>query len=173
MDRFTEATRCQLRAKRDGFKTPPRLSLSEWAAEYAYVPMEGNASPGKFEAYAYQNGLMDAVTDPTVKLITVMKSARIGYTRCLDNIVCYFIHHDPAPVLVVQPREGDAADYSRDEILPTLRDTPVLAGLVGNFKDQDSKQRMLKRAFRNGASITFIGANINPSVSKFIITRRI
>jgi phage terminase large subunit GpA-like protein len=62
-------------------KTPPRLSLSEWAAEYAYVPMEGNASPGKFEAYGYQNGLMDAVTDPTVKLITVMKSARIGYTR--------------------------------------------------------------------------------------------
>jgi hypothetical protein len=55
---------------------------------------------------------MDAVTDPSVKMISVMKSARIGYTRCLDNIVCYFIHHDPAPLLIVQPREGNGSILS-------------------------------------------------------------
>jgi phage terminase large subunit GpA-like protein len=153
------ATICLLRAKRDGLKTPPRLSLSEWAARYAYIPVEGNASPGKFEAYGYQNGLMDAVTDPSVKLISVMKSARIGYTRCLDNIIGYFLHHDPAPILVVQPREGDADDYSRTEILPMVKDTPVLRDLVGDFKGKDPDQRLSKRTFKNGASITFIGAN--------------
>jgi terminase, large subunit len=159
MDLLERAKACQLRAKHDGMRTPPRLSLSEWAAKYAYIPVEGNASPGKFEAYGYQNGLMDAVTDPSVKLISVMKSARIGYTRCLDNIIAYFLHHDPAPILVVQPREGDADDYSRTEILPMVKDTPVLRDLVDGFRGKDPDQRLSKRVFKNGASITFIGAN--------------
>jgi phage terminase large subunit GpA-like protein len=159
MDLLERATACALRAKFDGLRTPPRLSLAEWADRYAYIPVEGNASPGKFEAYGYQNGLMDAVTDPAVKIISVMKSARIGYTRCLDNIIAYFLHHDPAPILVVQPREGDADDYSRTEILPMVKDTPVLRELVDGFRGKDPDQRLSKRVFKNGASITFIGAN--------------
>jgi hypothetical protein len=50
MNRFTEATRCVLRAKRDGLKTPPRLSLSEWANEFAYLSLETCAEPGWPEA---------------------------------------------------------------------------------------------------------------------------
>ncbi len=102
---------------------------------------------------------MDAVTDPTVRQITVMKSARVGYTKILDHIVGYFVHQDPAPVLVVQPRVEDAEDYSRTEVAPMLRDTPVLAEIAGDLKAKDSNQRILKRVFRNGSSISFVGAN--------------
>jgi phage terminase large subunit GpA-like protein len=40
-----------------------------------------------------------------------------------------------------------------------LRDTPVLAEITGDLKSRDADQRILKRSFRNGASITFVGAN--------------
>src|SRR6478672_3261527 len=40
-----------------------------------------------------------------------------------------------------------------------LRDTPVLAEITGDLKAKDAKQKLLKRVFRNGASITFVGAN--------------
>ena len=40
-----------------------------------------------------------------------------------------------------------------------LTDTPVLAELTGDIKTRDANQRILKRQFRNGARIAFVGAN--------------
>lgn len=121
--------------------------------------METSADAGKFKSFKYQDGIMDAVSDPSVSKITVMKSARVGYTKILDHVVGYFIHQDPAPILIVQPRVEDAEDYSRTEIAPMLRDTPVLAAIAGDLKSRDSSQRVEKRSFRNGASVSFVGAN--------------
>ena len=145
--------------RRVALMPPPRLSLSGWADRYAVLSKETSASHGKFRAFAYQNGIMDAVTDPTVETITVMKSARVGYTKILDHVAGFFIHQDPSPLLIVQPRVEDAEDYSTSEIAPMLRDTPVLAEIAGDLKAKDSNQRILKRVFKNGASITFVGAN--------------
>ena len=147
------------RARAEALKPPPRLSLSEWAEHYAYLSPETSADAGKFQAFGYQNGIMDAVTDPSVRQITVMKSARVGYTKILDHVIGYFIHQDPSPILIVQPRVEDAEDYSKTEIAPMLRDTPVLAEIAGDLKAKDSSQRILKRMFRNGSSISFVGAN--------------
>lgn len=133
--------------------------MSEWAERFAHLSAETSADAGKFRAFAYQNGIMDAVTSPEVRQVTVIKSARVGYTKILDHVVGYFIHQDPSPVLVVQPRVEDAEDYSRTEIAPMLRDTPVLAEIAGDLKAKDSNQRVQKRVFRNGSSVAFIGAN--------------
>jgi phage terminase large subunit GpA-like protein len=102
---------------------------------------------------------MDAITDPAVRQVSVMKSARVGYTKILDHAVGYFIHQDPSPILIVQPRVEDAEDYSRTEIAPMLRDTPVLSEIAGDLKAKDSNQRISKRLFRNGSSVAFVGAN--------------
>lgn len=148
-----------LRAFRANLRPPPRLTLSEWAARHAFLSPETSAQTGRFRSFAYQDGIMDAVTDPQVEKITVKKSARVGYTKILDHIVGFHIHQDPSPILVVQPRVEDAEDYSSTEIEPMLRDTPVLAEIAGDLKAKDGKQKLLKRVFRNGSSITFVGAN--------------
>lgn len=148
-----------LHARRRNIQPPPRLTLSQWAAEYAMLSGETSAQTGRFHAFPYQNGIMDAITDPTVEIVSVMKSARVGYTKIMDHASGFFIHQDPAPVLVVQPRIEDAEDYSVTEIEPMLRDTPVLKAIVGDLKKKDSKQKINKRMFRNGASMAFVGAN--------------
>jgi phage terminase large subunit GpA-like protein len=147
------------RARREALSPPPVLSLSQWAAEFARLPAGQNAMPGRFEAFGYQRGWLDAITDPTVRQVTVMKSARVGYTRCLDHAVGYFIHQDPSAILMVLPRVEDCEDFSRSEILPMLTDTPVLAEITGDIKSRDANQRILKRTFRNGASVAFVGSN--------------
>jgi phage terminase large subunit GpA-like protein len=91
--------------------------------------------------------------------ITVMKSARVGYTKVLDHVVGYYLHQDPSPIMVVQPRVEDAEDYSKTEIMPMLRDTAVLRGIAGDMKAKDSNQTILKKVFTNGASVSFVGAN--------------
>ncbi|MBP0492180.1 phage terminase large subunit family protein [Roseomonas sp. SG15] len=148
-----------LEARRANLAPPPRLTLSQWASRYAVLSRETSAQTGRFRAYAYQDGIMDAITDPSVTQVTVMKSARVGYTKVLDHVVGYFIHQDPSPILVVQPRVEDAEDYSSTEIEPMLRDTEVLAEIAGDLKAKDSKQKLLKRVFRNGSSVSFVGAN--------------
>lgn len=151
--------RALARVRREALKPPPRLTLSEWADAHAYLSPETSAAFGKLRPFAYQRGIMDAVTDPSIETVTVIKGARVGYTKVLDTIIGYFIHQDPCPLLVVQPRVEDAEDYSRTEIAPMLRDTPVLAAIAGDLKAKDSEQRIAKRVFKNGASISFVGAN--------------
>jgi phage terminase large subunit GpA-like protein len=138
---------------------PPLLDLAEWADRHARVPVAGNAQPGPWRPFAYQREWMEAFSDPTVKMAVVMKSARIGYTRCLIHAASYYIAQDPSPVLVVLPRESDSEDFSRGEILPALLDTPALFAICGDLRSRSSEQRVAKRVFKNGSSIAFVGAN--------------
>ncbi|WP_249509077.1 phage terminase large subunit family protein, partial [Escherichia coli] len=114
--------------------SPQPMSLSQWANTFAVLSRETSAQTGKFRSYPYQDGMMDAITDPSVTYVSVMKSARVGYTKILDHVVGYYLAHDPSPILVVQPRVEDAEDYSKTEIAPMLRDTPVLAAISGDPK---------------------------------------
>jgi len=146
-------------ARHQNLKPPPKLTLSQWADRYAVLSPETSAQTGRFRAYAYQVGMMDAITDPAVTTITVMKGARVGYTKVLDHTIGYFLHQDPSPILVVQPRVEDAEDYSKTEIAPMLRDVPVLAQIAGDPKAKDGSQTILKKTLLNGSSLTLVGAN--------------
>ncbi|WP_182074238.1 MULTISPECIES: phage terminase large subunit family protein [unclassified Serratia (in: enterobacteria)] len=149
----------ELRQRRSDVRPPEPLSLSEWANKYAVLSKETSAQTGRFRSFAYQDGMMDAITDPAVTQVSVMKSARVGYTKILDHVVGYYLAHDPSPILIVQPRVEDAEDYSKSEIAPMLRDTPVLAEICGDPKAKDSNQTILKKTFANGANLTLVGAN--------------
>lgn len=164
---FTRA----LSQKRAVVRPPEALSLSEWANKYAVLSKENAAQTGRFRSFKYQDGIMDAFTDPSVTQVSVMKSARVGYTKILDHVIGYYLSHDPAPILVVQPRESDAEDYSKDEISPMLRDTPVLKAIAGETKAKNSNQTILKKQFTNGSSLTLVGANSPAGFRR--ITRRI
>jgi phage terminase large subunit GpA-like protein len=147
------------RAARDNLRPPPKLSLSEWASRYAVLSSETSAQTGRFRPWRYQVGVMDAITDPAVTTITMMKSARVGFTKCLDHAIGYYLHQDPSPILLVQPRVEDAEDYSKTEIAPMLRDIDVLSEITGDVKAKDSRQTILKKIFLNGSSLTLVGAN--------------
>ncbi|HET6607632.1 MAG TPA: phage terminase large subunit family protein [Rhodopila sp.] len=144
---------------RDSLQPPPKLTLSQWAARYAVLSKETSAQTGRFEAFGYQNGIMDAITDATVTKITVMKSARVGYTKILDHAIGYYLSQDPSPILVVQPRVEDAEDYSKTEIAPMLRDTPALSAIQPVAKAKSTDQTILKKLFLNGSSLSLVGAN--------------
>ena len=56
------------------FLPPKKLTLSEWADQYAYLSVESSAEGGRWRTLPYQKGIMDAVTNPDIEQITVMKS---------------------------------------------------------------------------------------------------
>jgi len=143
---------------RVAWRPPPRLSLSDWAEEHFYLSAESAAEPGRWHTLPYQRGIMDTITDPAVVQVSVMKSARIGYTKCINATVGYYIHQDPCPIMVVQPTIEDAQGFSKEEIAPMLRDCPTLARVVPEPKTRDSDNTILAKRFPGG-SLTVVGAN--------------
>jgi phage terminase large subunit GpA-like protein len=101
---------------------------------------------------------MDAVADPRVKEIWVQKSAQVGWTEILNNVIGYYVDQDPAPILLVQPTVEMAEAWSKDRFAPMLRDTPALRGKIADARSRDSGNTVLHKTF-TGGRLTIAGAN--------------
>lgn len=151
-----------IREAMGAWRPPAKLSLSEWADEHFYLSPQNAAVPGRWRTLPYQRAIMDAMTDPSVERVTLLKSARIGYTLMVSAAIGYHIHHAPCPVLLVQPTVEDARGYSKETIAPMLRDVPVLSRIV--FEDaedtgpRDSGNTILHKKFPGGV-LGLVGAN--------------
>lgn len=137
---------------------PKRMKLSEWAEKHAVLSAESSAQTGKWTNIPYQVEMLDAMTDRAIESVTVLKSARVGYTKCINHLIGYHIEHDPCPIMVVQPTNGDAEGYSKDEIAPMLRDTPVLSPLFEESGRRDSQNTILNKSFPGG-KLQMVGAD--------------
>jgi phage terminase large subunit GpA-like protein len=142
----------------EAFRPPAKLSLSQWSDENAFLSAESSAEAGRWRTLPYQKGIMDALTNPDIEQVSIMKSARVGYTKILNNFIAYHIHQDPCGIMLVQPTIEDAEGYSKEEIAPMLRDTPALSGLVTDAKAKDGSNTILTKLFPNGV-LGIIGAN--------------
>jgi len=140
------------------FKPPKKLSLSEWADNYAYLSAESSAEGGRWRTLPYQKGIMDAITNPDVEQVTLMKSARVGYSKILNHLIAYHMHQDSCPIMVVLPTLDDCQSYSKEELQPMLRDTPCLKGLVSDPKSKDGNNTLLQKNFPGG-TLSLVGAN--------------
>lgn len=145
---------------------PPSLTVSEWADAYRRLSPESSAEPGRWTTARaeYQRGIMDALSDPRITTITIMSSAQVGKTEILNNIVGYYIHQDPAPIMVIQPTLEMAQAWSKDRLDPMIRDTAELKDRVADAKSRTKANTLLHKIFPNG-HITMAGANSSASLA--------
>jgi len=107
---------------------------------------------------------MDAVTDDATSDVVIMTSAQVGKSEVLLNILGYFIEHQPAPMMMLQPTLDMAEAFSKDRVAPMIRDTPSLSGLIADTRSRDSGNTLLHKQFRGG-HITLAGANSAASLA--------
>ncbi len=145
---------------------PKKLTVSEWADEYRQLSKEASAEPGKWvtDRAPYQREIMDAISDPLVDTVVVMTSAQIGKTELLLNIIGYYVHYDPSPILLLQPTLEMAEAFSKDRLAPMIRDTSVLSERIGDAKARNSGNTLLHKTFPGG-HITMAGANSPSSLA--------
>ncbi|PVE22842.1 terminase [Microvirga sp. KLBC 81] len=136
----------------------PRMSGSEWAERFGWIPKGTGAESGPVTLYGYQRGLLDAMCDPRIPLVTVMKAARVGYTRCATLALAYHLHHEPSLCAIAQPTIPDAEDFGGSEIAPMLRETPVLAELLRPVRKGEKPDKATFLQLSNGASVRVVGA---------------
>ena len=140
-------------------KPPPTLTLSQWADTYRMLSAENSAAPGRWhtENAPYQREIMDAIGNPHIRKVVIMSAAQIGKTAMLMNVLGYYMHYYPAPVMVMEPTIDMAQALSKDFLAPMIRDMPVLSALV-DTKSRYSGNTILKKNFPGG-HVTIVGAN--------------
>jgi phage terminase large subunit GpA-like protein len=107
---------------------------------------------------------MDAVSDPLIEEVVVMKSAQVGWTEIINNIAGYFIDQDPSPIMVMQPTLEMAEGWSTDRLAPMVRDSPRLAAKIADAKSRDSGNKLLQKRFPGG-QLVIVGANSPASLA--------
>ena len=93
---------------------------------------------------------MLAVTEPGVSVISAMVCTQLLKTTLLENVFGYFAHLDPCPMLLLQPKEAAAEQFSKERIAPMVSATPVLRALVGTRKTRSAEETLLFKAFPGG-----------------------
>ncbi|WNF36419.1 phage terminase large subunit family protein [Bacillaceae bacterium IKA-2] len=139
---------------------PPDLTVSEWADAYRKLSSESSAESGQWrtDRAPYQREILDSVNDPEIEKIIIMASAQVGKTEIILNAVGYHIDFDPAPILLLQPTESLAKNFSKERLAPMLRDSPTLRNKVADVKTRDGGNTTLQKSFAGGY-IALVGAN--------------
>src|SRR5262245_55290707 len=116
----------------DTLTPPPVESLSDWADRRRVLAAAGSAEAGPYRTArvpALQE-IQDAIGDPTIPDIVVMKSAQAGMTEVLVNAILRTVDVAPVPTLYVMPTLEMSHALMRTRIRPALERMPELAGKV-------------------------------------------
>ncbi len=138
--------------------TPPEeLVFSKWAEENFRLPAESSAETGEFTPWKFQRGILDAMGDPLYPRVSIIKSARTGFTKSFVAAIGAYAVNDPCPIILLVPTDDDARGYAVDEIDPCFRESPALRGAIRQGR-LDGRNTLTHRTLTGGGSLKIISA---------------
>jgi phage terminase large subunit GpA-like protein len=139
------------------WRPPVKLPLAEWSERNIVLSPEYSARTGPLKLYGWQRGILDSFSDPTVETIVLMCSTQMVKTLFLQLALAYVICEQPAPSLLVQAKEDDVKNFSKERLDCMIRDCKVLSDKFGGSAKKDPDNTLLFKRFPNG-SIALVGA---------------
>ncbi len=130
---------------------PPRLELADWIERNVVLPQGTSAVPGRMRLWPYQRAIADAIGDPLIERVTLVKAARTGFTSLLTAAIGAFAVNEPSPVLCLLPTESDCRDYVVSDVEPIFAASPVLRGVLAEEADEFGRNTLLSRRFPGGS----------------------
>lgn len=130
---------------------PPRLRLSEWIESEVHLPEGVSAQPGQVRLWPFQREIADAIGDPFIERVTLVKPVRVGFTTLLTSAVASFVANDPAPILCLLPAEADCRDYMVSDVEPIFSASPAVAAVLSDERDESGRNTLLSRRFPGGS----------------------
>lgn len=104
----------------DSLRAEPPMRLSDWAEKHFQMAGESSHQKGAWEAWPFQVGVMDFMSDDRIQELAVMKSKRVGYTKMVTAMIAYCIGHLRRNQAIWQPTDDDRDSYVKSEIEPVL-----------------------------------------------------
>lgn len=150
----------------DGIRPAERLSVSEWSDKYRFLSSASSAEPGRWRTsrVPYLKEVLDRFSpyDECTE-VSIMKGAQLGFTEAGFNILGFFIHLDPCPIMYLMPTLDTIRRNSKMRISPMIASTPELAKRITVSRKKDSGNSMFQKDFPGGTLI-LAGANSGSSL---------
>lgn len=117
--------------------------LSAWADAHRIIGDGAGPEPGRWrtDRTPYMREVMDAVTNPDVREIVMCTGIQLGKTELILNAICYYMLHEPAPIMLVEPSEDLACDIGCDRIDTMIQASPELRPLFGLADDKQKSRK--------------------------------
>lgn len=115
---------------------PPDIdSCSAWADRYRFLDRSAGAQ-GKMrlEVTPYIRGIMDAMSDPQIPEMTVVKGTQLGLTEAAMTFLGFIVDQDPGPTLLVYPRKEDVKYIIGSRIKAMVKANPQVARHLSSLK---------------------------------------
>lgn len=151
----TSVLRNALRRAASALRPPELLSYSAWAAKNFRLVDDGSSE--RFRPWKFQIGILDAMGDPLLERVSVIKAARTGYTKSLVATIGAFAANDPSPMMLLMPTDDDTRGIVVDEIDPAFKAVPALRGLMVQGR-MDGRNTLTQRKMNGGGSLKVISA---------------
>lgn len=126
---------------------PVPLRLSEWAEQHFYLSPESSYIQGRWECLPFQPGIMDSISNDDIRTVTVMKSARVGFSKMIVAAIGYFAEHKQRNQVVFLPVDQDADDFTKDEVDPMLRDCISVQRVFPYYATKSKFNTLSKKVF--------------------------
>jgi phage terminase large subunit GpA-like protein len=103
--------------------------------------------------WPFQRAIADAIGDPLIERVTLVKPVRVGFTTMLTGAIGSFVVNEPAPILVLLPTQADCRDYIVSDIEPIFDASPSLKGTItgGDGGKAGERNTLLSRRFPGGS----------------------
>lgn len=125
-------------SERAAWAPPRRLTVSEWADANRVLAPKESAEPGRWATSRtpYLRAIQDAMGDPRIRFVVVVKPAQVGGSEGTRNALGYWTDCDPGPAIVIFPSEESAKENMSERVGAMFRSTPALAAkLTGERHD--------------------------------------
>lgn len=149
-----------MRAVKDGLsalKRPMPMTAVEWANEHYYLPKESAYTEGRWETLPFQIAVMNAMGSDYIREVNLIKSARVGYSKMLLAVFGYFLQHKQRNGLLWQPTDGDAENFMKSHVEPTIREVPGLLEMAPWYGKKHRDNTLSMKRFSNGRGFWCLG----------------
>ena len=141
------------------YKPRKEQKVWEWIEENCELPPESGAKlrgPIDTGIVAYTREIYEAYADNAIRFLTLAKSAQVGGTTVLKNLVLWDIAHQPNPGIYYTATKDLAVRFNDRELEPHFKYCREVENLAVRER---GKWRKLDKLFANGATITLRGSN--------------
>jgi len=139
------------------WKPKKRLSPLAWCEQNVVLDGRYTPRPGRFSCdfTPYLRGLHDWFGDPRIRQITLCKSAQVGGTTLLGNLIMFTVAEAGAPILYVTSTSENAKSWSERELIPRLKSCPAIRELMPDNEDDFRKMEMHFKS----CTVRLVGSN--------------
>ena len=150
---------------------PARIPLTAWMERHIILSARQPTKypgPYRFRLVPTLRGVADALDDPRINTVVVVKGAQTGVTQLAYGWLGKEADIDPGPALIVYNSEDNARKNSKTRCMPLFEDSPRLAALLPDNRKDDWNVLMYRL---KSCTLYWTGSNSPANIASLPIRR--